>query len=63
MSASNTPSRVERVVLVMEDNSTFHPPEEWEALRPLITQLYFTEDRTLKEVQKVLVEQHHFHAT
>ena len=47
----------------LEDQHTFHTPEEWEQWRPLITQLYFTEDKTLKFVQKLLADQHNFHAT
>jgi Clr5 domain len=46
-----------------EDSRTSHTADEWEHWRPLITQLYVTEDKTLKMVQKTLGDQHHFHAT
>ncbi|ERF72468.1 hypothetical protein EPUS_07925 [Endocarpon pusillum Z07020] len=42
---------------------TFHSAAEWETWRPLITQLYFTEDKTLKMVQKILADDYGFHAT
>lgn len=46
-----------------EDSSTSHTAHEWEHWRPLITQLYFTEDKTLKIVRRILADQHDFHAT
>ena len=46
-----------------EDSDTFHTAEEWERWRPLITRLYFTEDKTLKVVQKLLADQYDFRAT
>ncbi len=42
---------------------TFHASAVWETWRPLIKQLYFTEDKTLKMVQKILADEHGFHAT
>ena len=42
-----------------------YPPtaKDWEAYRPLFTQLYSTENRTLKEVMDILRTQYNFRAT
>lgn len=45
------------------NSNAFHTAEEWEHWRTLITQLYSTEDKTLKVVRKILAEQYDFHAT
>jgi Clr5 domain len=45
------------------NNNTVHKADEWEYWRPLITQLYLTENRTLKVVRQLLAEQHDFHPT
>jgi hypothetical protein len=50
---------------IMEAHSrrTWARPEEWELHRPLIKRLYVDEDRTLKEVMKVMSSEHGLHGT
>jgi len=33
---------------------------QWENVKPLIAKYYFTENRTLKQVQKIMEEEHGF---
>jgi hypothetical protein len=40
-----------------------HNKEEWDALLPLIKQLYVTEHRKLNEVMRILDQKHGFRAT
>lgn len=42
---------------------TFHQPEEWEAMRPIIRQLYIDDKKTLTEVSKALEVSYNFRAT
>ncbi|ROV94954.1 hypothetical protein VMCG_08303 [Cytospora schulzeri] len=42
---------------------TFHQPEEWEAMRPIIRQLYIDEKKTLAEVSQTLETSYNFRAT
>ncbi|KAH7309498.1 hypothetical protein B0I35DRAFT_412420 [Stachybotrys elegans] len=39
------------------------PPEQWDAMRPIITRLYQEEKRPLKEVMEILKRDHEFTAT
>ena len=54
---------VTQVAATSNKADTFHAAAEWETWRPLITQLYFTEDKTLKTVQRILANDYGFHAT
>ena len=40
-----------------------YSPRKWEEMRPIITQLYFVEDKTLRELKEILADQHDFHPT
>jgi len=39
-----------------------HTESEWESIRDIFTRLYQTEGIILKEVRRILTEQHDFHA-
>jgi Clr5 domain len=39
-----------------------HSDREWESIRDIFTSLYQTEGKELKEVRRILAEQHDFHA-
>ena len=52
-----------QIATVSTNPDTFHTAAEWETWRSLITQLYFTEDKTLKMVRQILATEHDFHAT
>lgn len=40
-----------------------HTEAEWDDIRPIITELYLTERKPLKEVMRILQEDHEFRAT
>jgi hypothetical protein len=38
-------------------------PQDWEDIRPIFTQLYSVENKTLKSVMRILEDERGFHAT
>jgi len=48
-----------------ENGSAAYPksPSEWECHRETISRLYVDENKSLKEVQKIMEDVHHFKAT
>ena len=63
MEATFMDSRATQVTATSSNADTFHAAAEWETWRPLVTQLYLTEDKTLKMVQRILADEYGFHAT
>ncbi|KAF7506459.1 hypothetical protein GJ744_011709 [Endocarpon pusillum] len=55
--------RFDTVAAASNQADTFHAAAEWETWRPLITQLYFIEDKTLQMVQKILADDYGLYAT
>jgi len=57
------------VVLEQNDGQVLSPPsypptrQDWEDYRAVFTQLYRTEDRSLKEVMSIMASQYKFKAT
>ena len=61
--ASADLSPVDRKGKVSKRSSNSYTSEEWRRHRPLITQLYFEEGRTLKEVAEYLKKEFDFAPT
>lgn len=64
--ASSTPESLPQDAPPSQHTSrkeTFHQPEEWELMRPIIRELYIDEKRTLADVSQTLEVTYDFRAT
>jgi hypothetical protein len=51
------------VVARQIEHAKLHSQDEWDAIKPTIQRLYLDEDRSLKQVMRIMARDHDFHAT